>query len=1056
MSLTELAIKRPSLIVVIFTVLGLGGFLSYQALNYELLPKFSPPVITISTVYPGAAPSEVENSVTKKIEDAVSSLEGISSIKSTSLESFSSVVVNFKSGTNIDQGLQDAQRKINAIQGNLPDNVKAPVLSKIAFDEAPIMSVGVKASVEATKLYDVVEQRIIPALAKIEGVGQVNLLGGESREIKVNINQEKIKFYNLSVLQVNRAIANANLDFPTGKVKQSNSQNLIRLAGKFKKLSDIEDLTIAVDKSGSPIKLKDIAEVQDSKKDIETLYRVNRSNAIGLSIQKQSDANAVAVKELAVNEMRRLEKVFAENQLSFEVAQDTTVFTMEAADAVMHDLFYAILLVAIVMLVFLHSIRNAFIVMLAIPASLISTFIAMAALGFTLNLMTLLALSLVVGILVDDSIVVLENIYRHLEMGKNRKIAALEGRNEIGFTALSITLVDVVVFLPIALVDGLVSDLLRQFSLVVVVSTLLSLFVSFTLTPLLASRFAKVTHLTNKKFSHRIILWIEKQIDGLANGYANLLQWSLKNKLVTMIVIGICFFSSFLLVTKGYIGAEFANAGDKGEFIVVLEFPKDATVEQNNLTTRKVEDYLSKKPTITNLFTTVGYASSRAGSRSTTNKTEVNVKMVNQSKRNISANLYANQIKRELTERIPGVKITASEVGMMGNANDAPIQVVISSTETDSLIKYARMIEANTKTVAGIAESKLSFEDGNPELKVEINKERMAELGLSLELVGATLQNAFNGNKDSKFRDGEYEYDINVMLDAFNRQSIEDVKKLNFINNQGKNIELNQFATVVTATGAAELRRSERIPSITLSAQVLGRPVGTVGAEIQKNIAKMGIPSSIDIAYDGDLKNQADAFGSLGLALLASIILVYLIMVALYDSYIYPFVVLFSIPVALIGALLALALTGNTLNIFSILGIIMLIGLVAKNAILIVDFTNQLKEEGKNTYDALVMSGKMRLRPILMTTIAMVIGLLPIALAKGAGAEWKNGLAWALMGGLTSSMLFTLVLVPVVYYMVDMVLAKFKRNKPAKPETDDHKGLNGVEKGNEEQMAISV
>jgi HAE1 family hydrophobic/amphiphilic exporter-1 len=409
--------------------------------------------------------------------------------------------------------------------------------------------------------------------------------------------------------------------------------------------------------------------------------------------------------------------------------------------------------------------------------------------------------------------------------------------------------------------------------------------------------------------------------------------------------------------------------------------------------------------------------------------------MVAQSKRNIDASLYANQVKRELTERVPGVKVTASEVSIMGGANDAPIQIVMSSTKMDSLIKYAQLVENKTNAVAGIAESKLSYEDGNPELKVQIDKARMTELGLSLEQVGATMQNAFNGNDDSQFKDGEYEYNIKVMLDAFNRRNVEDVKQLNFINNQGQNIELHQFAEVVTSTGSAELRRSERISSITLSAQVVGRPVGTVGEDIKKQIAQLGVPSSIDIAYDGDLKNQADAFGSLGLALVASIILVYLIMVALYDSYIYPFVVLFSIPVALIGALLALALTQNSLNIFSILGIIMLIGLVAKNAILIVDFANQLKAEGKASFEALIEAGQTRLRPILMTTIAMVIGLLPIAIAKGAGAEWKNGLAWALMGGLTSSMVFTLVLVPVVYYMVDLAKEKLQQLKPKKQET---------------------
>jgi HAE1 family hydrophobic/amphiphilic exporter-1 len=509
MSITELAIKRPSLIVVIFAILGFMGWVSYQQLSYELLPKFSSPVVTVSTVYPGASPSEVENSVTKRVEDAISAMENIVSVRSTSQEGFSFVMVELTQSANVDLALQDAQRKVNAIGSQLPDQSKTPVLTKFAIDELPIMRMGVSSNLPATEFYQVVKKQVQPALSKIPGVAEITLIGGEEREVRVNVDANKLQAYNLSLLQITQAINQANLDFPTGRVKNSDEQVLVRLAGKFSSIEDLKNLVVATTANGS-IKLQEVAEVQDSRKDVKNINRISGRTSIGMLIRKQSDANAVEVSKQVRQELEKLEKSYQATNMKFDIAQDASVFTMDAANAVTHDLMMAVLLVALVMLVFLHSLRNSFIVMLAIPASMISTFIAMYMLDFSLNLMTLLALSLVVGILVDDSIVVLENIYRHLEMGKNRVQASIEGRKEIAFTAISITLVDVVVFLPLSLVSGLIANILRQFSVVVVVSTLLSLFVSFTVTPLLASRLSKVEHLSNKSFFGRIGLWFEK------------------------------------------------------------------------------------------------------------------------------------------------------------------------------------------------------------------------------------------------------------------------------------------------------------------------------------------------------------------------------------------------------------------------------------------------------------------------------------------------------------------------------------------------------------------
>lgn len=1026
MSLTALSIKRPTMVVVIFTVLGLLGIASYFSIGYELLPKMSKQVITISTSYPGAAPSEVENSVTKKVEDAASSLEKLDNIKSQSLEGNSKVIVEFKSDVDINQAMEDAQRKINAIAADLPEDAKDPVISKFSVDEAPIMKMSVTSKSENRELYEIVKQRIVPIMSKLAGVANVGIVGGEERQIRVNIERKKIESYGLDAQQVLTAIESSNLDFPAGSVKNQSTETTIRLAGKFKTTKDIEDVVIT-NRDGHAIYLKDVATVIDGIKETETISRNNARTAIGLLMYKQSDANAVQVSEQVQAEIKKIEKEYAASGLKFSIAQDSSEFTLKAAEAVNHDLVLAIILVALVMLVFLHSIRNALIVMVAIPASLVSTYIAIHAFGFTFNLMTLLALSLVIGILVDDSIVVLENIQRHMEMGKDKRKAALEGRQEIGFTAMSITMVDVVVFLPITMVDGMIADILRQFSLVVVVSTLMSLFVCFTLTPLLVSRFGKLTHPSRKKLGGRIILQVEGQIQKLTESYSSLLKWSLSHKRWVLAVTLALMVGSFALVGFGFIGNEFVNMGDRGELVVNVELPKDATIQQTNLKTQEAEQIILSKPEVVNVFSSMGKSNNQFASQGERHKSEISIKLVDKSERSFSSEKFSQLIKKELEEKIAGAKITTSQVDIMGSTSEAPIQLVLNGNNVDQLLSYADTILSKMKTVPGTTAQKISIENNKPEISVKIDKEKMTALGLRMDQVGNVIQLAFNGNSDTKFTQGQYDYDITVKLDAFNRQSVDELKQLSFVNAAGQTIRLDQFAGIEKTIGPAKLERKDRISSVTVSTEVVGRPQGTVGEEIKALVEKDPMPAGITIAYEGNMKQQADAFGSLGYALIASIIFVYLIMVALYNSYIYPFVVLFSIPVAMVGALLALALNMQSLNIFSILGIIMLIGLVAKNAILLVDYTNHLKEKGSNTIDALLESGKTRLRPILMTTIAMVIGMLPLALASGAGAEWKNGMAWALIGGLTSSMLLTLVVVPVVYFIIDKIINRFTR-----------------------------
>lgn len=1029
MKFIETILKRPSMIIVLFAILFIGGLASYNQLSYVLLPEFSVPTITITTLYPGAAPTEVEAEVSKKIEDAVSGLDNIEDVTSKSMESASLVIVQFKAGTDIDKALEDAQRDVNNMLSDLPDDAETPSLSKISPSDQPIMQLLATSSLPNEVFYQQVEDKYLPMLQQIEGVAEITMTGGDQREIRINVNNDKLRFYGLSLLQVTQAINQANLDFPTGKVKNTSENMTLRLAGKFASLDDIRNLVITSPVNNSPIRVGDVAEITDGLTDAESISRYNGVNGIGLFIKKQSDANAVEISKSVQAKLASIEKASAKDKIKFAIAYDSSIFTLESVEAVTHDLVIAVILVAVVMLLFLHSFRNAFIVMVSVPASLIAAFLFMYVMGYSLNLMTLLALSLVIGILVDDSIVILENIQRHLEMGKNRWDATVEGVTEIGFAALAITLVIVVVFVPITMVNSVIADLLRQFSLTVAFATMVSLLVSFTLTPWMTSNMAKVERLNPKNPAQAFLIWFEKGLTALTKWYHGSLEWVLGHKLAFSGILVTIVVMTGWVMGLGIIGSEFVAEGDQGKFLLTMKLDKSASLQQNNLNARSIEDYLRKKPEVKTIFANVGGASTGLNSsgRGETNRTELTVELipVNERKNAQPTEDYMLSVRKELEQKFAGVEFNSAAIGMV-NSGTAPIEVFLSGDDLDKILAAANDLANRLRKTPGANDVNVSVEAGNPEVRVDIDREKMAKLGLDIQTVGATMQNAFAGNDDSKFRDGGEDYDIRIMLDAFDRKNPEDVKAITFYSPVAKqSVQLAQFANVTLSTGPSIVERKNRRSSVTVTANTLGIGSGTLVSNIQAGLKENPLPDDIILTWGGDAKNQSEGFGSLGLAMLAGLMLVYFIMVLLYDSFVYPFVVLFSIPVAVIGALLALALSSSNIGIFAMLGMLMLIGLVVKNAILIVDFANQQKALGVPFRKAILIAGEERLRPILMTTIAMVIGMVPIATATGAGAEWKNSLAWVLIGGLTSSMLLTIYLVPMAYYLVDRLGEKW-------------------------------
>ncbi|MDO8365869.1 MAG: efflux RND transporter permease subunit [Saprospiraceae bacterium] len=1029
MNITEISINRPSLIIVLFSVFALLGIIGYKNLSYELMPDFNQPVVVIKTVYPGAEPSEVETSVSRKIEDALSNLEGVDYLVTKSLPNASVIIANLNYGTNLDKSMQDAQRYIDNIRKDLPAEILSPVMSKVSPNDLPIMSISATSNLPATVFYQKMKDEYLPQIQQLKGVAEITMLGGEEREIQVKINQEKIKLYGISLSQVVESINRSGLDLPAGKVQTDKESNSVRLAGKFATLADVQNVQIGMPAPNSPVYVKDVAEVTDGIKEITSISRFNGKNGIGLLLKKQGDANAVNVSKGVRSTFEKIEKQNAQSEVKFVIADDSTDNTIAAVDSVLVDLILAVILVSLIMLLFLRSFRNAMIVLVAIPTSLITAFAVMWMLNYTLNLMTLLAMSLIIGILVDDAVVVLENIQRHLDMGKEKRKASLDGRMEIGFSALSITLVDVVVFLPILFLQVFVADMLKQFSVVVITSTMTSLLVGFTLTPWLASRIGKKEDLQPTNIFNRFLIWFERQLEHFINWYGRQLTWVLSHKLIFTGIVVLLFAMTLGIMKQGIIGKELISTGDQGKFRFALEFERSTSIQQNDAVSSDIEKYILTLPEVKTLFSNVGGPSTGIGSLGVGSmyKSEFTVQLKPKTElANLRTEDFMLQLRKNLQHKYPNIRFSMAALGLIPRS--APIEMTLSGSDLAQVMETGKMLKEIVQNIPGADNAQLSVEEGSPEYKVVPDKDKMQRLGLNTAYAGQNLRIAFTGNDDAKLTENGTEYPIRIWITDFDRRSFENVSRLNILNPMGFPVQVSQFAEVVKDRSPSLLERKDRQPAVTLTADALGRPSGTVAGDVVAYLEKNPLPQGMQITWGSDIKRQNDSFGALGSVLGISFLLIYLIMVALYDSFVYPFVALFSIPVAAIGAFLALNLSLSNLSLFALLGLIMLMGLVTKNAILIVDFTNQLKSEGKHFKEALILAGKERLRPILMTTLAMAVGMLPIALARGTASEWKNGLAWVIIGGLLSSLILTVYLVPMMYYLVDTAKEKMKSN----------------------------
>jgi len=674
----------------------------------------------------------------------MSNLEGVDYIQSKSLPNASLIIVNLKYGTDVDFAMQDAQRQIDNIRNDLPDEILSPTMSKVSPSDLPIMSISSTSNLPATEFYQKMVDDILPQIKQLKGVAEIDILGGEQREIQVKVDPDKLKLYKVSLSQVTEAIIRAGKDIPAGKIRTNKAENSVRLLGKFHVTKDIKDVQVAMPKPGSPIYVKDVATVIDGIKDIESLSRFNGEEGLGLVLKKQGDANAVDVSKLVRAKLKEIEQKNKKDGIKFIIADDSTDNTIAAVNSVVDDLILAVLLVSVVMLLFLRSFRNAIIVLVAIPTSLVTAFAVMWILGYTLNLMTLLAMSLIIGILVDDATVVLENIQRHLDMGKEPRKAAFEGRMEIGFSAIAITLVDVVVFVPILFLQVFVADMLKEFSVVVITSTLTSLLVGFTLTPWLASRIGKAGDVKPTNWFNKFLLWFEDKLNKFINTYVKQLDWVLDHKAIFGMIVIVLIILTGVLMKQNIIGNELIATGDQGKFSLFLEYDKYTPLKQNNIESSKVERFLLQQPEVESVFTNIGGPSTSIGSSGVgfPYKSEFTIQLVPKEKRNGErTEKFMIDIRKSLQNEFPGVKFSMTALGLV--ARSSPIEITLSGSDLNEVKKISDSIKKVIEAIPGADNVQLSVTEGTPELKVEPNRDKLQRLGLNASYVGLTLRTAF-------------------------------------------------------------------------------------------------------------------------------------------------------------------------------------------------------------------------------------------------------------------------------------------------------------------------
>ena len=1045
MNLPKLSVSRPVTVVMVIMIILLLGFVSFTNLSMDLFPELNLPIVIIYTDYSGAGPEEVENLVTRPLEQMVGSVSGLEGIDSISSVGTSLVIVQFGWGVDINQATIDLREQLDLVKGFLPAEAGDPMVIKMDPNLMPIVQIGATSDLESAAFKTLLEDKVVPRLERIEGVASVSLMGGDEREIRLEVDPARLSYYGLTLPQLLQSVQGDNVNLSSGTAGIGSQEMLVRLKGEFRSIEDLGNVSVFTP-LGTTVRLKDLGEIVDGYKEQTSLSKLNGETAIGLGVSKQSDANTVQVSREVRKALAALRQELPEGT-ELKILMDQAEYIEMTIDNMAQNMIIGAILAMLILYIFLRNIRTTFIIALSMPISIVATFTMVYFGGISLNIMSLGGLALGMGMLVDNSIVILENIFRHREGGFSRKDAAVEGAGEVSMAITASTLTTIAVFFPIVFVKGIASQLFRELALTVSFSLAASLLVALTLVPMFSSRMLKVTPLdengvangnrvNRNSLRYRVMAGWGRAFKKLENGYGKLLAASLRRRRRVIIIVTLIVVGSVALIPV--VGAEFIPAMDQGYAFITIQMPYGSKLEETERVTAKVEEIVTAIPEIEMAFSTIGADTTGLGGSGPAENARIDLILSDLSERTRRTDEVAEEIWQKVQD-IAGAEITVSggdAAAMMGHSM-APVEIRVEGDDLTVLMEIAEQIKALMEAVPGTREVEISREEGRPELEVVVDRSKAAQYGLSPAQIVSTVRTAMQGQTITRFRDGGEEIDVVVIFPKKDRENLADLKSIELLSPTGAKIPLGEVAELTVSQGLTDIGRRNQTRIISVTCQIFGRDLNSVTRDISAILdQQLQLPDGYSLSTGGSAEEMADAFGSLTKALLLAIALVYMIMAAQFESFLHPFVIMFSMPVTIVGVVLGLLVTGSTLNVISFIGIIMLAGIVVNNAIVLVDYINTLRKRGMERREAIITAGRVRLRPILMTALTTILGMLPLMFEVGEGGEAGAPLAAAIVGGLTTSTLLTLVLVPVVYSIFDDWGQKLVNRKKKKQSGD--------------------
>jgi hydrophobe/amphiphile efflux-1 (HAE1) family protein len=1010
MNISAIAIKRPVFTVMVTLALLVLGGVGLSRLGTDLFPDVSFPVVSVNIVYPGASPAEVESQVTKPLEDALVSLNGIDRLRTFSRESLSTTVILFKLGVDVEEAANQVRERVAQSRFKLPVEVKEPAISRLDVSAAPILTYTLRGKRSLSELRKYADDVIRPAIEQVDGVAAGNIKGGAPREIQVRLNRARLDALGITAGDVVQVLRANSLNVPAGHFDEGAREISVRAVGELAAVSAVRDVVVSAGRDGSSVRLSDLGDVIDGFEEAHTRVRANGDEAVSLEILKQSGRNTVEVADGVMAKMKTMSATFPDG-IQAALIIDQSQYIRENAHEVEIAIVFGGAMAILIILVFMLDLRSTIISALALPTSVIATFFLMYVLGFTLNMMTLLGLSLAIGLLIDDAVVVRENIFKHLERGESPRDAALHGTQEIALSVLATTLTIVAVFVPVAFMSGMVGQFFRQFGLTVSAAVLVSLFVAFTLDPMLSSRFSKtIVHGGDSPIIKGIKAPFLFVFKGMDDAYHALLYWALRHKLI---VGGLAIASLFgtMQITK-LMGSDFVNPEDRGQMVVDVELPAGTSLEETSKKLYTAEKKLLEDPLIITVFATLGPDGD-------SNKAHVRVVAVPKQQRKIGILALKDRV-RSTFQAIPNADVVITDPPFIeGAATETPIQIFVRGDKYEDILPTARKIASTLNGTAGVTDVQVKYSPGRPELRVVVDRQRAADQGLMVGQIAMAMRTSMEGEEAAKLRDGKDEVPIRVRLREEDRASALDLGRISLRSPKGT-IALSDIATLDRGEGPQVIEREARRRQIAIWATPKGRALGDIVADAKPTIDKLQLPAGVSLAYEGQIRQMNESNSSMGLALLLGVVFIYLVLASQFESFIHPLTIMMTLPLAMVGAVIGLFVSKNTVAIGSLIGIILLMGLVTKNAILLVDRAIvRVREHGDKPFDAILAAGPERLRPILMTSAAMVLGMLPTAISNANGSEFRAPMAIAVIGGVISSTLLSLVVIPVLYLSIE-------------------------------------